>query len=248
MSDRGAGTSLLAYYARQSRRPLVSLAFVAPLLVAYEVGVLIVPAAMRNGADVWLRRLLDTLGFGGYFLLPVLTVAALLAWHHTTRQPWKVPGGVLPVMLIESALFSLALVGVARLHGFVLTAIGCDPVTTQLLAVGSNGWQQLARIVAFLGAGVYEEVLFRLLLLPTAIWLIRVAGGSRRTQIVGAIVATSLLFALAHYVGRFGDSLVWSTFTFRFSAGVFFAVLFVWRGFGIAAGAHALYDIYVGAG
>jgi hypothetical protein len=33
---------------------------------------------------------------------------------------------------------------------------------------------------------------------------------------------------------------------FRFLAGALFAVVFVLRGFGIAAGAHALYDIYVG--
>ena len=123
--------------------------------------------------------------------------------------------------------------------------ISGSPMPT-LLALDQDVWLQMGRIIAFLGAGVYEEVLFRLLLLPLAVWLIHLAGGARRVQIAGAIVATSLLFALAHYVGEYGDPLDWTTFLFRFSAGAFFGGLFVWRGFGIAAGAHALYDIFVG--
>lgn len=225
----------------------MSLAFVAPILVAYEAGVLMVPEVMRNGADVWLRRVLDTLGFSGYFLLPVLTVSALLAWHHTTRQPWKLPGGVMYVMVIESALLALALVGVARLHGAWLAAIRSESAAAIPLSLG-GAFHEIERVVAYLGAGLYEEVLFRLLLLPFAVFVIRLAGGSQRVQVVGAIVATSLLFALAHYIGRYGDALEWATFVFRFSAGAFFAALFVWRGFGIAAGAHALYDIFVGVG
>ena len=75
-------------YWQQSRRPLVSLAFVAPLLLIYEAGILwLGPQAMRNGADVWLRQLLDLLGFSQYFLLPLLTVGLLAGWHHVTRQP-----------------------------------------------------------------------------------------------------------------------------------------------------------------
>ena len=65
-------------YWQQSRRPLTSLAFVTPLLLVYEAGVLwLGPHAMRNGADVWLRQLLDLLGFSQYFLLPLLT---LVCW------------------------------------------------------------------------------------------------------------------------------------------------------------------------
>ena len=106
------------YYWQQSRRPLTCLAFVAPLLVLYEGGVLwLGPQAMRNGADVWLRQLLDLLGFGQYFLLPLLTVAILLGWHHTTAQKWQVVPGVLYAMFAECLLLGLALVVIARLQG-----------------------------------------------------------------------------------------------------------------------------------
>ncbi len=104
-------------YLRQSRRPLVSLAFVLPLLALYEGGVLYLgPAAMRNGADVWLRRWLDQLGFGQYFLLPALTVGLLLAWHHTTQERWRLSREVLLGMYVESSLLAVVLLGIGYLQ------------------------------------------------------------------------------------------------------------------------------------
>ena len=67
-----------------------------------------------------------------------------------------------------------------------------------------------------------------------------------RFAMVVAVLATSLLFAIAHHVGPYGEPFLWFTFLFRVLAGIFFAVLFLYRGFGIAAGAHAGYDILVG--
>jgi hypothetical protein len=235
------------YYWQQSRRPLTCLAFVAPLLVLYEGGILwLGPQAMRNGADVWLRQLLDLMGFGQYFLLPLLTVAILLGWHHTTAQKWQVVPGVLYAMFAECLMLGLVLVVIARLQGALLSmflpAQPDWPVQASLsAAIGATG-----KVIAFFGAGIYEEVLFRLTLLPLAVWGLRLAGCGPRQALVGAIVATSLLFSAAHYVGPLGQPLDISTFLFRSVAGGFFAVLFVYRGFGIAAGTHALYDILVG--
>ncbi len=235
------------YYWQQSRRPLTCLAFVAPLLVLYEAGVLWRgPQAMRNGADVWLRQLLDLLGFGQYFLLPLLTVSILLAWHHTTAQKWQVVPGVLYGMFAECLLLGLVLVVIARLQGALLSMFLSAqpdwPVQASLTAaIGTGG-----KLIAFFGAGIYEEVLFRLTLLPLVVWGFRISGLGPRQALVGAVVATSLLFSGAHYIGPHGQ--VWdiSTFLFRAVAGGFFAVLFVYRGFGIAAGTHAMYDILVG--
>ena len=55
-------------YWTQSRRPLAALAFVLPLLVLYEGGVVILGRqAVRNGADVWLRQFLDYGAMKGKF-------------------------------------------------------------------------------------------------------------------------------------------------------------------------------------
>jgi hypothetical protein len=242
----------LTEYWQQSRRPLVSLAFVLPLLLIYEAGVILLgTTAVRNGADVWLRQMLDVFGFGQYFLLPALTVGLLLAWHHVSRDRWQLAPWVLYVMFAECAVLGLLLVCVARLQlMFVNHALAdsAEPARAALGGLLAGNGQLVGRLVGFLGAGVYEEALFRLTLLPGVAACARRLGARPGLRIASAIAMTSLLFAVAHYVGPHGESFDATSFTFRFVAGVFFAVLFVYRGFGIAAGTHALYDIFVSIG
>jgi hypothetical protein len=250
--------SSLETYLRESRRPLASLAFVIPLLLLYEGGVVILgPSAVRNGADVWLRQFLDTLGFSQYFLLPALTVGLLLAWHHVTRERWQLSAGVVYGMLLESAALGLMLVAVARIEGMVAaSALQSGPYVDPHGASGQHvvmsvPWMMggrsafLGRMLGYIGAGVYEEMLFRLLLIPPLAQFAKYLGAPRAWGIAAVVLLTSLVFSGAHYVGPHGDAFDAFTFLFRFTAGAFFAVLFVFRGFGIAAGTHALYDIFV---
>ena len=239
--------SMAMEYLRQSRRPLVSLAFVLPLLALYEGGVLwLGPAAMRNGADVWLRRLLDQLGFGQYFLLPVLTVSLLLAWHHITHDRWRLPREVVLGMYVETSLLAVVLLGIGYLQRSLahLAIESLEPAA--LYASMGGSWDWAARLVGFCGAGIYEEVLFRLILVPVVVGIAAVIGLARPTRVALAVVVTSAVFSAAHYAGAHGETFEWFSFSFRFLAGAFFAVLFVYRGFGVAAGTHALYDIFVG--
>jgi membrane protease YdiL (CAAX protease family) len=220
-----------------SRTPLTSLVFALPLVLAYEGGVLLLGrGSPRNGADVWLRQLLDALGFGAYFLLPTLTVLGLLAWHHIEHDRWRFSSAVLAGMAAECVLWAATLVGLARLQDRLWP----------LAAAAAGGDGIVARLIGFCGAGLYEEVLFRLLLLPLLIWLCERLGASTVTAAIVGLVASSLLFSAAHYVGPLGDAFELYSFTFRFLAGMFFAILFVVRGFGIAAGTHAVYDVLVG--
>lgn len=245
--------AVLLDYWRESRRPLVSLVFVSPLLVVYEGGILLLgEAAMRNGADAWLRMLLSAIGFGQYFLLPLLTAGILLGWHHVNRDPWRVPKWVLSGMAGECLSLALVLVAIAYLQGAVfgsmltVSAISTAAPVGWLTPLGNLLTQILARAVSFCGAGIYEEVLFRLILLTGLNILFHLAGASTSRSKWVAVIVSSLLFSLAHYVGAEGDPLRIDSFLFRFIAGAFFAVLFVRRGFGITAGTHALYDIIVG--
>jgi membrane protease YdiL (CAAX protease family) len=227
-------------YFRQSVRPLASLAFVLPLMLVYEVGVLVLgPEAIRNGADVLMRQLLDLLGFGQYFVLPAATCVILLAWHHLRREPWRFSPRVLLVMFVESVAWASVLFVV---H-FVMNGFAANiraAVTDQ-----SQTADKLATLVAFCGAGLYEELLFRLILLSATMAVIRMAGGSPRATAVVAVVVTSLIFSAAHYKPflSFGEPFALYTFVFRTLAGGFFAVLYLRRGFGIAAGTHAFYDV-----
>ncbi len=290
------GTSESGYW-HESARPLASLVFVAPLLAAYEAGVLwLGPNAIRNSVDVWLRRLLDLLGFGQYFLLPVVTCALLLGWHHLAQQPWRLRWSVLYLMLVESFFCGFVLVLLAGWESRLLaggsppepanagTAWACaldasaaravaDPARaaqagaaravaasagaerTDAAGTGADDARLMAIVVAYLGAGIYEEVLFRLLLLPVAAAVCRGAGLSWRAGWIGGALATSLLFAAAHYhldftlggwhvAAGWGEPFAWSTFLFRTMAGLVFSGLFLTRGFGVTAGAHAAYDLW----
>lgn len=246
-----ASAALTVDYWQEATRPLTSLVFVAPLLLFYELGVLMLGhRAIRNAADVWMRELLDRLGFGQYFLLPLLTCAALLAWHHATHQPWRLRGRVLYGMLIESLLFGLLLLLLAGWQGSLLNAV-LPAASAEATARGSL-W---AVMVGYVGAGIYEELLFRLLLLPVVLAGYRLTGLSPRLSVVAAVVTVSLLFSAAHYqfdvvlAGHhfrmpFGETFAWFSFVFRFLAGVFFSLLFWYRGFGIAVGTHAMYDMF----
>jgi membrane protease YdiL (CAAX protease family) len=218
----------------ESRRPLASLVFVAPLLIIYEAGVLLL--GVQNGADAFMRRLLDLLGFGQHFVLPVLTVCILLGWHYLSRQPWQISGGVLSGMAVESLVLGLCL----RLILFLQDALFHIMKDDMVVSMG----ERVKEAVGFLGAGIYEELLFRLILLSLLAWAFRHAGATSRVSLILAVVVGSLLFAAAHHVGPYGEWPVqWSRFLFRFLAGVFFSLVFVYRGFGIAAGSHAMYDI-----
>ncbi len=226
-------------YWEQSRQPLASLVFLAPILVVYETGVLLFGAAnIRNGADAWLRQLLEMFGFGQYFLLPVLTVCALLAWHYLTRRPWQLSRGLMLGMTAECIALAVGLRLILHVQG-MLFAQWSGPMP---LSLGPR----VASAVGFLGAGVYEELLFRLLLLSPIAWGMCRVGVKPAVSYTTAVLVTSFLFALAHHVGPGGYPFVWFDFVFRFLAGVFFSTLFLFRGFGIAAGSHAGYDILVG--
>lgn len=222
-----------------SRTPLTSLVFSLPLVLAYEGGVLLLGhGSPRNGADVWLRQLLDAFGFGAYFLLPILMVVGLLAWHHVAHDRWHFSARILLGMAAESLLWAFLLTGIARLQGS-LWPLAVEPGQGPMTGL-------LARFVGFCGAGLYEEVLFRLLMLPAVIWLLERWGQTRLSAAISGMVLTSLLFSGAHYVGPLGDTFSLYSFAFRTVAGLFFSLIFLTRGFGIVAGAHAAYDLLVG--
>ena len=109
LSD-GASVAAESYWAL-SRMPLTSLVFILPLVLAYEGGVLFLGrSSPRNGADVWLRHILDAVGFGEYFLLPVLTILGLLAWQHIEHDRWSFKPWVLVGMAAECLLLAVVLV------------------------------------------------------------------------------------------------------------------------------------------
>lgn len=249
---KGTGASSIDYW-EQSVQPLNCLFFIVPLLLLYEVGVVwLGPAAMRNGADVWLRKFLASLGLGEYVFLPLVTCGFLLARHHISRNQWKLRSDVLSGMVCESFGFGVVVLLVAQTFAYLFPAIFGTDSTTSVESVEAaihlpDAIASIPRMLSFLGAGIYEELLFRLILLSGTISFCRRIGADRFSSVGFAVLSTSLLFASAHYKLFFavGLDFTWYSFTFRMLAGVVFCILFLRRGFGIVVGTHAVYDILV---
>jgi hypothetical protein len=235
-------------YWNSARAPLSCLIFLVPLLTAYEVGVVWLggtnPEQLRNGADYWMRAWLEQLGSRLPWLLPVLVIVSLLAWQVAGKHSWKCRFETLIGMAAESVLFACVLMLVAQGQDWLFRTY-LDPVD---LAVPNRAFDGpgIARIVSFLGAGIYEEFLFRLLAIPLVAAVFRMLLVPTRYTLTASICATSLLFSAAHYLGPAADSLTAFSFLFRTIAGLFFALLLVTRGFGITVGTHAGYDLLIG--
>lgn len=244
-----------APYWMQAREPLPCLIFLLPLLVIYEAGVLWFghgqAMPIRNGADHLMRTWLLSVGVDA-FALPALVVGGLLGWHRYGAYPWRISRETLVGMFAESLLFAVLLLMLAQLQDMVFQCLLPDSISIReaapgdkpLLAISSGLAPQL---ISFVGAGVYEEVMFRLTLLPLSlIVLTRGFQMPRHWAAVLAVFLTSLVFSVAHNAIPGGEAFSLFTFTFRILAGCFFGTLFLLRGFGITVGCHALYDILVG--
>lgn len=258
-------TSPAADYWVESKRPYASLIFLFPMLLVYEWGARWSDAGqvseIRNGADTWMKSWLMQVGFGLPWVLPVLVIAILCGWHFVKRYPWRISFETLIGMFSESLLGAIVLLVLGQVLSLSFHHAGWMPLETVEMAIPTR----MAIAVGFLGAGIYEEVLFRLLLLPAMFLGLRVMLIPRRTAAVVAVLGTSLVFSLAHYVTpSAGETLLsvttftqatrqvaatpeaWFGFGFRVLAGIVFAVMFLLRGFGITVGCHALYDMLVG--
>jgi hypothetical protein len=149
-------------YWSTTRRPLPALLFILPVLLAYEAGVIWLGGpsadALRAGADAWVRQGLAALGFTDRWLLPVGLVVGLLGWQAVDRHDWRFPPAVLWGMAVESLLLAVALVGLSKLVDLGFSRLeGSSLLATR---------HPIAPVIGFLGAGLYEEALFRLALIP----------------------------------------------------------------------------------
>lgn len=253
------------HYWFETRKPFSNLVFLLPLLLAYELGVLLIGGsdsdAFRNGADAWMRQFLLHLGIDLLWVLPASLVVALLVWQWVSRQPWRTSWDTLGGMIAESLLFAFGLILMGQAVDSCFRQSPANLLDVEVYTGASN---VLIRSVTFLGAGIYEEFLFRLCLIPITYAAFRALLIPHRWSMATTIVLTSVVFSLAHYLGSsdqgysitmLTDAIariqatpsLWFSFVFRMLAGIVFATLFFLRGFGIAVGAHAAYDVIVGA-
>jgi len=239
----------LRSYWTTSRAPRYSITFALPLLILYEA----LAAAltrfageqMRNGADVMLRSLFITAAGRHGPLIFVLCVIGVSVWliARDLRRGGKLQPRIFAWMSVESVVLALV-------FGLVIGTVTAKLLTPfGSLAIGAAQPTQLGvgtRLMLSLGAGLYEELLFRVLLVSGLLLIARrLLGWGPGLANVFAVCVGALIFSTFHYVGPFGDPFRVDSFVFRAIAGVAFSALYVYRGFGITAWTHALYDVLV---
>lgn len=237
-------------YWHDSRAPRYSLTFALPLLVLYELlaaGLSHDGSGVRNGADVLLKSAFErVLGPQGQLVFGVLLLGTMLTLivRDRRRAGDGLQTGTFALMLAESTLL-------AAMFGTVVGLITAQVVGTLGgggggLSAGASlegaGWP--TALMISLGAGLYEELLFRVILVSALLWgARRIFGWGPVASALFATISGALVFSAFHYVGPYGDQLQLGSFVFRALAGVAFSALYIVRGFGITAWTHALYDV-----
>lgn len=106
----------------------------------------------------------------------------------------------------------------------------------------------LAGIVTGIGAGIYEELVFRLILICVLMmFFYDLLKLNHNQSIVLSVIIAAAFFSAHHHLaifsGQQSDAFDLTEFIFRTIAGIYFAIVFAIRGFGITAGTHAFYNI-----
>jgi hypothetical protein len=234
-------------YLETTRTHTYSLLFALPLLVLYELGAMLIAdrggGGMRNGADVLLRTLLAAGGVQGTlaFTAALAVGAAIIIVLERRKKRVPLQGRYFAAMLGESALYAVV-------FGFVVATVTQLLLGNMVRLAADGGITQmplLDGVVLSLGAGIYEELLFRVILTGGLFALLLAAGIKRPTAATVAIVASAFIFSAFHYIGPYAYPLELNSFTFRMLAGLAFSALYMARGFGVAAWTHALYDVFL---
>jgi membrane protease YdiL (CAAX protease family) len=231
-------------YFSLSSLPLTSLLFLIPMIVVYEVGTQwyasdpVSHVEQRILAFKDMQNFFDWFGATGPYMPAAAVVAILLACHIIRNDNWTARSGVLLGMFFESAMYAIPLVTLGYVFQHYL-----------LVHPTADNWRGL--LVLSIGAGIYEELVFRLILFHLLHMLFTDLLKIPKARALPLMVVISAIsFSLYHYhipwlFCNGSEQFDWQSFTFRALAGIYFGVIFLCRGFGLTAGAHTAYDIVI---
>jgi len=232
-------------------RPLHVLVFLLPLLASYEVGSILFLTDPHEGvrrtieALQVMRDFFSVFGVAGSLVPGVAMASVLLVWHILRRDPWTIDARTLGGMLAEAVAWTLPLI--------VLSAT-VQQATATLAAGGHGGLVALVqestkrlmeqpvatRLTIAVGAGLYEEMLFRLIGLALLHFILAdLIAVPARLASIGAVILSAVAFAVYHHPHSGGE---WATYIL---SGIYLGSVYMMRGFGIVVGTHALYDVLV---
>jgi membrane protease YdiL (CAAX protease family) len=214
-----------AYFAA-SRTLAASFVFIAPLFALYEVA-LAADEGVRSGTVPLVREIFHPVSHLGLVAFNLVLLGLLCLAIYRTRAQRRRVKGLYGLMFTEALAWTGLMLGVAALA--MPRHLALPPLPRKLLG--------------YVGAGIYEEFLFRLLLLNGLVFVLhRGLGASPYWSIPVAILASALLFSYAHHAM---GAEPWSrpVFLYRAVMGAILGAVFCLRGLGIVVYAHALYNV-----
>lgn len=226
-------------YFIQTRSSFYSFLFTIPLFFIYEVGILFLSKddilVVRNGADFLMRSILESFGiFGLYGLGAIFLIGFIITYIYffNDKSNKSIRADYLFIMIFESVCWALILYFL--LSKFMLVLMN---------PIGKTITQQVTLAV---GAGIYEEFFFRVMLISGLTGIIGfVFLWSEKVRKAAALIIAAGIFSAFHFMGDYGDFFSMELFLLRFFAGIVLGVLYIARGFGITAYAHSIYDLIV---
>lgn len=222
-------------YLIRSKRLANGFIFILPLLAMYEVGIAMYGSHIKNSADVMIKMPFAFFGRNGSLIFNMAVAIIFLVAVFVLEKEHKLRFRIYIPMFFESFVYAIFLGPiVGRAAGYFIRYFLANPM------LSDTGMQ----IILSVGAGVYEEIVFRLILLTVLnLLFVRVFRLNKATGIVLSIIIGSTLFSAIHYVGSLSDTFTSVSFIFRFLAGIVLATIFMLRGLGIAVYTHAIYDV-----
>jgi len=225
-------------YFSYSKNILVSIIFIIPFLIIYEIICFLYFRGMtyqiRNSADIIIRRFFDFFGTfseSAYALTLFASILLIFFIKKKDLSKIKVRFKYLFFMLFEGFLLGLLLL-------FLLNDIS---ITSFRDIVYQDNL--LLNLYLCIGAGIWEEILFRFFLFS---FIYKFFSKDQKNNMFLyfyiSVFLSSLLFSMFHYIGNSVEVFHLHTFIIRFIAGIYLALLYYFRGFGITAMTHISYD------
>jgi len=216
--------------------------------VAYELLILVANAgqsqAIRVGADVWIKQTLAAMGAGGHLMLGVtVAVLGLLIVLTERKRAVKLRPSWFGLLILESTVYAIVVaVGIMLVLSLIFTQTARVDIPVRLF----DSWNEwFLHLALSIGAGLYEELVFRVILVGLLFAGMRAVLEKPSTAYIVSALVGAAIFSAVHHIGPLGDAWNLGVFFFRFLFGLALNALYLWRGFGVAAWTHAIYDILV---
>ena len=223
-------------YFSYTRNSIISLLFIFPFFLMYEILAFFLfdnsNYVIRNSADIIFRDIFQIITNNTIITYNSLLLILILCFIFYSYNDKKIEFNLnyIFLMFIEGIIFGLSLVVI--LNGY------------NVFNYSSQNYFLIDYSFMFyscLGAGIWEEILFRYLLLTILIGFLNKAT-NKYTSIIISIIVSSLIFSMFHYIGSSGDVFTIYTFIVRFVGGIYLSIIYLYRGLGISMISHIVYD------